>query len=98
MTMVLNGSTVGLALGGGTARFTGINVTALSSLLKVSLAGVGFTGRDLLKLADMIATGIVQHLQTSATFPVVATGAIAPVPPAGPLAAVGIPSIFSKLS
>jgi hypothetical protein len=98
MTMVFNGSAIGLAIGGGTAKFTSINVNALGSLLKVALAGVGFTGRDLSKLADMVATGVVQHLQTSATFPVVATGAIAPVPPTGPLAAVGIPSVFSKIS
>jgi hypothetical protein len=98
MTMVLNGSAVGVAIGVGTSSFTGINATTLSSLLKVALAGTGFSGRDLGKLSDMVATGIVQHLQASATFSVVVMGVISPVPPTGPLAITGIPTILSQIS
>jgi hypothetical protein len=98
MTMMLTGSSVGLALGAGTAKFVGLNANILGGLIKVQLAGLGFTGRDMFKLADMVATGVVQHLQTSATFSVMAVGAIAPVPPVGPMAIAGIPTIFSKVS
>ena len=98
MTMVLTGSSVGLAIGAGTAKFVGLNANNLGGLIKAQLAGLGFTGRDMIKLADMVATGIVTHLQTSATFSVLATGAIAPVPPVGPLAIAGIPTIFSKIN
>jgi hypothetical protein len=98
LTMILSGTTAGLAVGGGTASLTGINQNALGSILKASLASVGYTGRDMSKLADMVSAGIVQHLQTSATFAVTAVGAIAPVPPTGPLVATSIPTVFSKIS
>ena len=98
MTMVLTGSSIGLALGAGTSKFVALDANVLGGLIKVQLAGLGFSGRDMIKLADMISTGVVQHLQTSATFSVLATGAIAPVPPVGPLAVAGIPTVFSKIS
>jgi len=98
MTMMLTGTTAGLAIGAGTATLTGINSTVLGSLLKAAFASVGFTGRDMLKLADMISSGVVQHLQTSASFAVIATGAIAPTPPTGPVPIAGIPTIFSQIS
>ena len=98
MTMILSGSAVGIAIGAGTAKFVGLDSNVLGGLIKAQLAGLGFTGRDMVKLADMVATGVVTHLQTSATFSVIATGAIAPVPPVGPLAIAGIPTIFSQIS
>jgi hypothetical protein len=98
MTMVLNGSAVGIAVGGGTARFIGLNATVLSNLIKVQMASLGFKGRDLLKLAGMVATGVVNHLMSSATFPVISVGAIAPIPPVGPLPIAAVPTIFSKIS
>lgn len=98
MTMVLNGSAVGIAVGGGSARFVGLNATILSNLIKVQMAALGFRGRDMFKLAGMVATGVVTHLMTSATFPVVATGVIAPIPPVGPLPIAAVPTVFSKIS
>ena len=98
MTMLLSGAAVGVAIGGGTAKFVGLNPNVLSGLLKVNMASFGFTGRDMMKLASMIATGIVTHLMASATFPVLCTGVVAPIPPIGPLPIVAVPTVFSKIS
>lgn len=98
MTMVLTGSSVGIALGGGSAKFIGLNATILKNLIKVQMAAVGYKGRDMAKLANMVATGVVTHLMSSATFPVIVSGAIAPVPPVGPLPIGGVPTVFSQIS
>lgn len=98
MTMVHNGSSVGLALGTGTSKFVGLNSGILSKIITVNLASTGFKGRDMRKLSSMVATGVTAHLMTSAVFPVVATGVVAPIPPVGPLPAVGMPTVFSKIS
>jgi hypothetical protein len=98
MTMVHSGSAVGIAVGGGTSKFVGLNANALSKMLKYNMGNLGFKGRDMRKLASMVSTGVVTHLNTSATFPVIATGAIAPIPPVGPLPIMAVPTIFSKIS
>lgn len=98
MTMVFSGSAVGIAIGGGSAKFVGLNATILGNLIKVQMASLGFKGRDLFKLAGMVATGVVTHLMSSATFPVIATGVIAPIPPVGPLPIAAVPTVFSKIS
>lgn len=96
LTMILQGTTVGLAVGAGTANFVGLNANKLSADIKLALPS--FTGRDILSLADMVATGIVMHLTSSATFSVVAVGAISPVPPVGPIAITGIPILVPTIS
>lgn len=98
MTMVISGSSIGMGIGGGSARFVGLNANILGNLIKFQLVSLGFKGRDMSKLASMIATGTVMHLTSSATFPIIATGVIAPVPPVGPLPIAGVPSVFSKIS
>jgi hypothetical protein len=77
LTMVLNGSAIGVSVGGGSAKFA---------------------GRDMFKLATMVSTGVVMHLMSSATFPVVSVGVIAPIPPVGPLPIAAVPTVFSKIS
>jgi hypothetical protein len=98
LTMVLNGSAIGVSVGGGSAKFAALNPTVLGNLLKVQMASVGFAGRDMFKLATMVSTGVVMHLMSSATFPVVSVGVIAPIPPVGPLPIAAVPTVFSKIS
>lgn len=98
MTMVQNGSSVGLALGTGTSKFVGLNPMLLSKIITINMISMGLRGRDMRKLSSMVATGVTTHLTTSAVFPVVATGVVAPIPPVGPLPAVGMPTVFSKIS
>ena len=98
MTMIINGSAVGLAIGGGTSKFVGLNPKVLSTILKGQMLGVGYKGRDMMKLADMVSIGVVTHLMSSATFPITSVGVIAPIPPVGPLPIGGIPTVFSKIS
>ena len=99
---VLNGSIVqgnfgGLALGGGTARFTKINAQVLLRLLQAQFAAKGLIDRDSGKIADCISYGVVNQLKAGATFSILVTGAIAPVPPAGPVPMAGLPAVFSKI-
>jgi hypothetical protein len=96
MTMVLTGTTVGLAVGGGTANFVGLDENELSADIKLALPE--FTGRDILNLTDMIAAGIVMHLMSSAVFTVVVVGIVSPVPPVGPIAITGIPIVVPVVS
>jgi hypothetical protein len=99
---VLNGSLVqgnfgGLALGGGTARFTKINAQILNRLIQANLASKGMIGRDVGKISDCISYGIVNQLKAGATFTILVSGAIAPVPPVGPLPMAGLPAVYSKI-
>lgn len=95
--MQLQGTVAGCAVGAGTGRFLAINTQALSSLIKGHELLKDIKGRDIVKLADIFSFGIVTQLKQSATFTVTVAGAIAPVPPAGPVAVVSIPSVFSKI-
>ena len=54
-------------------------------------------GRDVTKIANCVAYGIVNQLKAGATFTVLVTGAIAPVPPVGPVPMAGLPAVFSKI-
>ena len=96
--MILSGTAAGIAVGGGTGRFTAVSVSALSKLMFLAMQSKQINGRDISKLCDAISFGIIKHLKTSVKFTTVVTGAIAPVPPVGPVAVTGIPSIFTKIS
>ena len=98
MGMVLSGSAVGIAVGGGTGTFTALSDQALSKIMYATMLSKQLKGRDAIKLCDCISFGIVNHLKTSVKFTTVVTGVIAPVPPAGPVAVVGILSVFTKIS
>lgn len=95
--MQLQGTVAGCAVGAGTGRFIGINARAMGALIKGHEILKDIKGRDIVKLADVFSFGIVTQLKQSATFTVTVAGAVAPVPPAGPVAVVSIPSVFSKI-
>ena len=98
--MVLTGTVVGCAVGGGTGKFTALNSTVLANLMSRQMRKRknNIRGRDMPLLCDCVSFGVVTHLKSSATFSVVVAGAIAPVPPVGPLAVVAIPSVTTKVS
>lgn len=96
--MILSGSAAGIAVGGGIGTFSAVNEQALSKILFSELKLINLSGRDSKSFGDCISFGIIKHLQTSVKFTTVVTGAIAPIPPAGPIAVMGIPSIFTKVS
>ena len=98
MGMILSGTAVGIAVGGGIGSFTALSDQALSKLMIGFMKSKNINGRDTLGLCDSISFGIVNHLKTSVRFTTVVTGVVAPVPPAGPLAVTGIPSLFTKIS
>lgn len=95
--MQIQGATVGCAVGAGTGRFYGLQANALGVFIKAQDAVKRLLGRDIIKLADIFAFGIATHLSQSATFTVSVAGAIAPVPPAGPVSVVSIPTVFTKI-
>ncbi len=95
--MMLSGTAAGIAVGSGLGNFTAVNAGSLSGLMLANMQSKQINGRDISKLCDSISYGIVQHLKTSVRFSLLVTGAIAPVPPAGPVAVTGIPSIFTKI-
>jgi hypothetical protein len=96
--MVLSGNAVGIATGVGTGKFTAINAQALSKLILAQMIFKNMTGKNNKDLADIVAFGIVNHLQSSVTFSVITTGVVAPVSPTGPVAVFSIPSLFTKIS
>lgn len=98
MGMVLSGTAAGIAVGGGVGSFTALSDQALSKLMYATMLSKQLKGRDAANLCDSISFGIVNHLKTSVRFTTVVTGVIAPVPPVGPVAVVGIPSLFTKIS
>jgi len=98
MGMVLTGTAAGCAVGAGTGKFTALNSSTLSTLMKGKMTLKNMMGRNVGNVCDSVSFGVVTHLKASATFSVVAAGAIAPVPPTGPLAVAGVPSITTKVS
>lgn len=98
MGMILTGTSAGIAVGAGVGSFTALSDKALSSLMYSAMLVKQLKGRDAQKLCDCISFGIVNHLKSSVRFTTVVTGAIAPVPPVGPVAVMSIPSLFTKIS
>jgi S-adenosylmethionine:tRNA-ribosyltransferase-isomerase (queuine synthetase) len=96
--MILSGTAAGIAIGGGTGSFTAVNASALSKLMLLNMQSKKINGRDIAKICDCISFGIANHLKTSVKFTTMVTGAIAPTPPTGPIAVMGIPSIFTKIA
>jgi len=97
-TAFLTGTAVGIGPGGGIGRFTTVNEQAISSLVNAQFVAKNITGRDAFKIANAIGFGIANHLRTSVTFSLVAMGAVAPVPPVGPVPVAGIPTVTTKIS
>ena len=97
-TMYLSGTSAGCAIGAGVGKFTAINEKALSGLIWKEFLRRKLTGKNNRDLADCVAFGVIKHLQTTVFFSVLVAGAIAPVPPAGPVPVIGIPSLTTKVS
>lgn len=97
MSMQIQGSAVGCAVGAGTGRFFALQANALGGFIKAQDAVKRLLGKEVIKLADIFAFGIATHLAQSATFTVTVAGAIAPVPPVGPVAVASIPTVFTKI-
>jgi hypothetical protein len=93
----VSGSTVGLAVGGGTGKFLYIVEQNVYNLVRLNLLGKVFTGKNRDNLAQAIAFGFTNHMKQSPTVTVTVVGAIAPVSPAGPLAIAGVPTVFNKI-
>jgi hypothetical protein len=98
MGMVLTGTAVGIAVGVGAGSFTAVNTTTLSNLMYSLMLSKQLTGRDTANLCESISFGIISHLKSSVRFNVLVTGVVAPVPPVGPVAVIGIPSLFTKIN
>lgn len=98
MGMILTGTAAGIAVGGGVGNFTAVNDKALSKLMFLAMQSKQIKGRDISKLCDAISFGIANHLKSSVRFTTIVTGVIAPVPPVGPVAVTGIPSLFTKIN
>lgn len=96
--MILSGTALGCATGTGTGKFTALNSTTLSKLMRGLMTTKNMRGRDTGSLCDCMSFGVVTHLKSSATFTVLVAGAVAPTPPVGPLAVAGVPSITTKVS
>ena len=96
--MVLSGTAIGIALGGGTGSFTVLDERVLSSLLYGEMLRRNINGTRTTSLCEIISFGIVNHLKTSVKFTIVVTGAVAPTPPIGPIPVAGIPSVYTQVS
>lgn len=97
LSMQMTGTVAGCAVGAGTGKFYGLQAAALGSAIKAQHTAKTLTGKESGKLADILAHGIATHLSQSATFTVSVAGAIAPVPPAGPVSVASIPTVFTKI-
>lgn len=93
----LSGFAAGIGPGGGIGRFTNLNEQIISRLITALFTSKSITGRDANNLSKAIAFGFVNHLVTFVTIPVVCVGAVAPIPPAGPVPVAGIASLSTQL-
>lgn len=96
-TSLVQGTILGMAVGGGTAKFTKLNSQVLKGILYANFTARSILGKDAIRIADCIAFGVVNQLISTATYSIIVTGAIAPVPPVGPVAVGGVPAILSKV-
>lgn len=96
-TMFVTGTAAGIATGAGTGRFATLNESALTNLINAQMSAKGFTGRDKAKLASCVSAGLVSQMKT-VTLTLTSAGAVAPVPPVGPVSVAGIPTVYNKIS
>ena len=97
-SLTLSGTSAGLAVGAGTGSFSYAVNKTMANILASQEVSKYLKGRNNVDLANCIAFGFVNHIKQSAKITVTATGAIAPVAPAGPIATANIPSVFTKIS
>jgi hypothetical protein len=97
-SLTLTGTSAGLAVGIGTGSFSYAVNKTMANILASQEVTKYLRGRNNIDLANCIAFGFVNHIKQSAKITVTATGAIAPVAPAGPVATANVPSVFTKIS
>lgn len=89
---IAQGSVVGGGPGIGTAKIMYLQPTVLSKQIQAQMIAMGLVGEKAGSLADAIAFGVVQHIQSAATVQTTCIGAFAG-PPAGPVLVPAAPSI-----
>jgi len=97
MAMYLTGTAAGIATGAGTGMFSAVVGQNLSGLMYAQMASRKIIGRDYKNICDSISYGLATHLKTSVQFSVLCAGAVAPVPPTGPIAVAAIPSLTTSI-
>lgn len=97
-SLMLTGTAAGLAVGTGVGIFSAAVTQNMANILLSQEVSKHLKGRNNIDLANCIAFGLVNQLKSAAKITLAVTGAIAPVAPAGPIAAAGIPSVFTKIS
>ena len=97
-SLMLSGTTAGLAVGAGTGSFSKASDKIMANILYSQEMSKFMRGRNIRDIVNSLASGFVSHIKNSAKITLTATGAIAPVAPAGPVATSSIPAVFSKIS
>jgi len=57
-----------------------------------------FRGKNVNDLIDAIAFGFATHMKTVPTVSAVVLGAIAPVPPVGPIPVIAMPTVINNIT
>jgi hypothetical protein len=97
MGMFLTGTAVGIATGTGTGMFSAANGKTLAGIMYAQMAAKKLIGKNYMDICDSISNGFATHLKTSVQFSVLCAGSPAPVPPTGPIAVAGIPSLTTSI-
>jgi hypothetical protein len=98
MGMYVGGLTAGIALGMGFGKFSYINTMAVSNYLRSSFVIKMFKGKNVKDIIDAIAYGFSMHMKSTPTVTAGVLGAIAPVPPVGPIPVVMMPTVINTIS
>jgi len=96
--MFVSGLTAGLAMGNGVGRFTFIQDLAVANYLRASFASKLFRGKNVRDIIDCIAFGFSMHMRSSPIVSATVLGAIAPIPPVGPVPMVAMPTVFNAIT
>lgn len=91
-SLVVSGVAVGVGIGTGVGRITGFNQKVLEGLLISQFTSKSIVGKSMKDLAEIVSTGIVNCILSTAVVNVTVVGPIVP-PPTGPIAVVGVPNI-----
>jgi hypothetical protein len=97
-SMTLSGTTIGVGVGSGTGSFTAVTAEGLSKSIALQMKAKRLLGVNSVDLANAIGFGIAQQLKIATKITVMASGAVAPVAPTGPVAISNLPSIFTKIA
>lgn len=96
-SLYLTGTVLGCGIGTGIGKFVNISEKLLSSRISSEMLFRAMLGTQVGTMSDIIAYGIVTHLKTSVSISVSVLGAVAPIPPVGPVPVAGIPSVTTQI-